>query len=220
VFFTESRGGLIAAMLVPGVYIVRRYGLVTLVPAALLAVPVLLLGGRSGEAADLSTEMRYEAWATGLDLWHHSPIYGIGQRMFTSHHYLTAHNAYVLALAEMGIVGLFLFLAILYLCIKTLVVGMKELALVEGTRVAQVWGMALLAAMAGIIFQISTLSFTYHPVLWIFIGLIGAWYSAVRFHRPELEIKMTGLDIVIVAGMALTYALIILPLFLKAKGEL
>lgn len=220
VWLTQSRGGLVAAMLVPGIYVVRRWGLRALIPAGLVAAPVLMLGGRSGEAADLSTSMRYDAWATGLDMWHHSPIYGVGARMFSEHHFLTAHNSYVLMLAELGIVGLFLFVAILYLCVKTLVVGLRELALVPGTDAAQVWGMALLAAMAGIIFQINTLSFSYHSVLWLFFGLCGAWYSAVRHHRPQLEIKLTPRDLVVVGGASLAYSTVVLPIYLKAKGFL
>ena len=89
-------------------------------------------------------------------------------------------------LAELGIVGLFLFTAIIYLCMKTLIVGLRELDDEPGSQVAKVWGMALLAAMAGIIFQINTLSFAYHSVLWIFFGLVGAWCSAIRHHRLHL----------------------------------
>src|SRR4029079_18151040 len=47
VYMTQSRGGLVAALLVPGIYIVRRYGLKSVIPAIAVAVPVLLLGGRS-----------------------------------------------------------------------------------------------------------------------------------------------------------------------------
>ena len=220
VVLTQSRGGLVAAMLVPGVYLVRRYGLLALIPAAVVAVPILIAGGRSGEAADISTAMRYDAWATGLDMWHHSPIYGVGARMFSEHHFLTAHNSFVLELAELGLVGLFLFVAILYLCIKTLIVGMRELRAVPGAAAAQVWGMALLAAMAGIVFQINTLSFAYHSVLWLFLGLVGAWYSAVRHHRPELHIRLTLSDLVIIAVASIGYATVVLPVFLKAKGFL
>jgi O-antigen ligase len=220
VWLTQSRGGLVAAMLVPGIYAVRRWGFRALIPAAVIAVPVLLLGGRSGEAADLSTAMRYDAWATGLDMWHKSPIYGVGARMFGEHHFLTAHNSFVLALAELGIVGLFLFVAILYLCVKTLIVGLRELALVPGTAAAQVWGMALLAAMSGIIFQINTLSFCYHSVLWLFLGLCGAWYSAVRHHRPELHIRLTLRDVIVVGVGSVAYATVVLPIYLKAKGYL
>ncbi len=218
VFLTQSRGGLIAAMLVPGVYILRRYGFAAVIPAAVVAIPVLLLAGRSGEAAELSTQMRYEAWATGLEMWHHNPVFGIGTHQFVEHHFLTAHNSYVLILAEQGIVGLFLFVAIIYLALKTLIAGLRELSDVPGTAAAQVWGMALLAALVGIAFQINTLSFAYHSVLWLFLGLVGAWYLAVRHHRPQLHVTLTLRDIVIVGVFCVTYSTIVLPIFLKAKG--
>jgi hypothetical protein len=138
--------------------------------------------------------------------------------MFTDHHWLTAHNSYILTLAELGLPGMFLFVTLVYLSIRTLYVGLKELAGVPGTAAAQVWGMALLSGMIGIAFQINTLSFAYHSVIWLFFGLVGAWYSAVRHHRPQLEIKMRLIDIVIVIAIVVSYAFIALPVWLKYKG--
>ncbi len=218
IFLTQSRGGLVAAMLVPAIYLLRRYGPLSMVPAALVALPVLLLGGRTGENADVSTQLRYEAWSTGLDMFHHSPIFGVGPRMFGEHHFLTAHNSYVLTLAEMGIIGMFLFVCVLYLSIKSLIVGIRALGNEPGTQAAQIWGMTLLASMAGIVFQINTLSFAYHSVLWIFFGLCGAWCSAVRHHRPDFTVKLSWKDLAIIAFACVAYAFAILPLFLKAKG--
>jgi O-antigen ligase len=153
-------------------------------------------------------------------MWHHSPIFGVGARQFGAHHFLTAHNSFVLTLAEMGIVGMVLFVAVIYLCIKTLFVGLRELDLVPGTAAAQVWGMAMLAAMVGIVFQINTLSFAYHSVLWLFFGLVGAWYSAVKHHRPDFDVKLTFPDLVVITGGCAVYATIVLPLFLRLKGEM
>jgi hypothetical protein len=220
VFLTQSRGGLIAAMLVPGVYLIRKYGIGIVIPCALIGIPVMMFGGRSGDAADLSTEMRYDAWGAGLDMWHHSPIFGVGARAFTDHHYLTAHNSFVLELAELGFVGLFLFAAIIYLCVKTLYVGLRALREIPGSKGAQTWGLALIAGFAGVIFQINTLSFSYHPVLWMYIGLVGGWYLAVRNHVPDLKIKLTLTDIVVILTLCATYAIVALPLFLRWKGEL
>jgi hypothetical protein len=220
IFQTQSRGGLVAAMLVPAIYLLRRYGPLSLVPAAIVALPVLLLGGRSGEAADVSTQLRYEAWATGLDMFHHSPIFGVGPRQFGEHHFLTAHNSYVLTLAELGLPGMILFVCVLYLSLKCLIVGIRMLARVPGTNAAQVWGMTLIASMAGIVFQINTLSFAYHSVLWIFFGLCGAWCSAVRHHLPDFKVKLNWKDLAIVASFCVLYAFVILPIFLKAKGQM
>ncbi len=220
VFMTESRGGLVAAMLVPGVFVIRRYGWRALIPVAMIAIPVLVFGSRSGGDADQSTQERYEAWSAGLQMFHHNPLFGVGAGQFTQHHNLTAHNSYVLALAELGLPGLFLFFVMIYLSLKILIVGNRELESVPGTEAARAWGMALLAAFAGIVFQITTLSFTYHPALWIMFGIVGAWYSAVRHHRPELRISMSLRDVVIVVSITLAFALVVLPVFLKLKGEL
>jgi O-antigen ligase len=220
VLFSQSRGGLLSAMLVFGVYIVRRFGVWTLIPAAAMALPVLALGGRSGAAADVSTQMRYEAWATGLDMFKQHPIFGVGPGQFGEYHYLTAHNSFVLVMAELGFVGLFLFIAIIYVSIKSLVLGVRDLAKVPGAEAAQVWGMALLASFAAILFQINTLSFSYKSILWIFFGLVGAWSGAIRHHMPDFKVTLTWKDMIVVALMCVGFIGFALPLFLKYKGEL
>lgn len=218
VSMTQSRGGLVSAMLVPGVYILRRYGLRGLILAGAVGVPLLMANSRSGEAADVSTQLRYEAWSVGLQMFYQHPLFGVGARMFDHHHFLTAHNSFVLTLAELGFVGLVLFTTVIYLSFKTLIVGLGELVNVPGTAAAQVWGMALLAALAGIVFQILTLSFAYHPVLWIFLAMVGAWSSAIRHHRPSFAIRITTSDMFWVIVGCLGFVFVGLPVFLRLKG--
>ncbi len=57
-------------------------------------------------------------------------------------------------------------------------------------------------------------------VLWIFLGLVEAWVGAVRYHRPQFEIKLSWRDLGIIATICLSYIFVILPLFLKSKGEM
>ena len=216
---TQSRGGQVSALLVPGVYLLRRYRIKGAILAAAMALPLVLLGGRSGENADVSTQLRYEAWATGLDLFKQNPIFGVGARLFGDHHYLTAHNSFVLTLAELGLVGMMLFVTIMYLTFKTLYVGLRTLSAVPGSAAVQVWGMALMASMSGILFQSNTLSFAYHSVLWIFLGLVGAWYSAIKHHKPDFTVKFGWKDAGGIVGGCLVYVFLVLPLFLKYKGE-
>jgi hypothetical protein len=111
-----------------------------------------------------------------------------------------------------------MFVSIIYLTFKSLIVGLREINGVPGTEAANVWGMSLLASMGGIVFQINTLSFAYHSVLWIFFGLCGAWCSAVRHHRPDFTVKLNWKDLAIIAMACVLYAFGILPVFLKAKG--
>jgi hypothetical protein len=61
--------------------------------------------------------------------------------------------------------------------------------------------MALLAAFAGLGVGIFFLSFTYHYVLWIYIGLSGALYSAVRVHHPTFRVRFGLADAALVAAM-------------------
>lgn len=219
ILMTKSRGGLIGGLMVPGLYLVRRYRFKALIPGAILAVVLVMATGRSGENAEISTALRYEAWSQGLRMFEASPIFGVGARQFTEHHYLTAHNSFVLVLAEMGFVGMFLFMGTLYMSFKTLIVGLRELAFVPGSAAVQTWGMALTASLCGIVFQSNTLSFAYHSVLWIFLGLVGAWYSAIRYHA-DLRIRCGWKDLVAIAGLCVVYAFVFLPVFLRYKGEL
>lgn len=218
ILMTQSRGGLISALLVPGVYLIRRYGLWAVVPAAAVGISAIVFGGRSGMSADVSTELRYEAWATGFAMFKENPIFGVGAGMFGEHHFLTAHNSFVLTLAELGFVGMFLFSSILYLSMKMLIVGLRDLQHVPGSAAVQVWGMALLASLSGILFQINTLSFAYHSVLWLFLGLVGAWYSAIRHHVPDFRVRFGWIDFVLVGAGCVTYAFVLLPVFLRYKG--
>jgi hypothetical protein len=55
-------------------------------------------------------------------------------------------------------------------------------------------------------------------VIWLYFGLIGGWYSSVRYHRPELKITMTLRDVLVVAVIVIGYAFVALPAFLKYKG--
>lgn len=219
VLATQSRGGIVVFALIGAVYFARRFGVAGLIAGAAMAAPVLAVAGRSGDKADQSTQLRYEAWASGLQMWKHSPVFGVGQRQFIDHHYMTAHNSYVLSLAELGLVGMVLFISMLVLTVKTLIIGVRELERVPGAKPAQAWALGILASFIGMMFSINTLSFCWHSVLWIFLGLGGAWVSVVRTHKPDFEVKLTFRDVAIIVAMCAAYALVVLPIYLRSKGE-
>jgi len=219
IMLTKSRGGQVAMMLVFFVYMVKRYRFKAFIPAAMMAIPLLMFGGRDdGGASDQSTMERYEAWSKGLELFGQSPVYGVGAGQFVEHHYLTAHNSFVLSLAELGFVGLVLFVAMLYLSIKSLLQGLIVLRDVPGSEVAQVWGMALLGSFCATSFSISTLSFSYKAVLWILFALVGAWTGSIRHHKPDFVVKLSWRDFLIIVVACLAFSTVVLRLFLKFKG--
>jgi O-antigen ligase len=220
IMLTKSRGGQMAMLLVFFVYFVRAYGWKAILPAAMMGAPLLLLGGRSDESAAMSTMERYDAWATGLELFRNSPIYGVGAGQFVEYHYLTAHNSFVLAMAELGFVGLVLFASIIYVSMKSLLKGIYVLNKVPGAEVAQAWGMALLGSLVGALFSIQTLSFAYKPVLWILFALVGAWTSSIRHHQPDFSVKLNWRDFAIIVVLCLGFVGAVLPVFLKLKGAM
>jgi putative inorganic carbon (HCO3(-)) transporter len=110
----NSRGAFLAlaAMLVHHGFV--RFGMVrTLLVAPLGVLPLLLFGpSRVNEISneEESAEGRLEAWKEGFDMLMQHPLFGVGTGNFTEHHFRTAHNSYVLAVAEMGVVGFFVWI--------------------------------------------------------------------------------------------------------------
>ncbi len=211
--YTQSRGGQLVFIAVLGSYFVRRFGLVSgAVSGLLIGVPILLLGGRSGAEADSSANERAEALYAGIDMIRSSPVLGVGITQFVEHHFITAHNSYLLALAEMGLPGLFLWSSTLYLSMKILVVALRRYAGRPEAQVAMTWAMALLASYCGLLVGIFFLSFSYHVVLFVYLGLAGAFYNACRRHDPEFEVRYSLLDagFVMAADVMVTGAIFVM----------
>ncbi len=218
VIYTQSRGGMLAYMSVLGVYFLRRYGIKWGVIGVFAMLPLTALGGRGGEAAQGSTEGRYEAWAAGIHMLKSDPVFGVGKGQFTNFHRLTAHNSHVLSFAELGLPGFFLWIALLYMSFKIPIMALRDL---KDPRAgpARSWAMGVIAFGAPYVVQMTFLSLTYHNITWVFFGLSGAFYAAVKRHAPDWEVKFGFLDYVIIGGICLGF-LTVLPMYLIYKGFL
>jgi O-antigen ligase len=156
-----------------------------------------------------STLERMECWQEAVAMWREHPVLGVGLGQFVEHHYMTAHNSYLLAVAELGLPGMLLFGIILYLSTKIPYALLRHMSvrtsaeLRLGAPLANAWALALLAAFAGLAIGIFFLSFTYHYVLWIYFGLSGALYSAVHRHDPTFRVRFGGRDFALVLSVAL-----------------
>lgn len=198
VLMSQSRSGLLVFLTVLGVYFLKRFGIRGAVAAAAAAVPLLIYGGRSGANAASSTDERLEIWYEGLEMVRAYPFLGVGHGQFVEHHHLTAHNSVLLAAAECGIGGAILWVAAIYLSVKIPYRVLREVHEPEA-EVARIWATSLLASLAGLIVGTLFLSFNYHFVLWIYVGLTGALWAAVRAHRPDFDIKFGWRDGALVA---------------------
>jgi O-antigen ligase len=202
--YTGSRGGQLVFLVVLGAYFLKRFGRAGLVLGGMLGAPLLLLGGRSGAEASSSTMERLDCWAEALSIARSHPVIGVGLRQFGEYNDLTAHNSYLLTLSELGIPGMILFSVIVYLSAKIPFVVMREVtssSVPEGAPYAQPWATAMMAAFAGMGVGIFFLSFAYHYVLWIYVGLSGALYMSVRTHLPSFRIRFGWGDAGLVAAL-------------------
>ena len=102
-YLTHSRGGLVALAAVALMAARKKLGTAPSVAlAAVFIFGMLALdftGGRGISAADGAD--RLEAWANGLEMFKSAPLLGIGFNGFTDLYEITAHNSFVLCLAEL-----------------------------------------------------------------------------------------------------------------------
>jgi O-Antigen ligase len=215
--FSQSRGGQIVFLATLGTYFVRRFGWKGAAAAALMAAPIMLLGGRSGEEAQASSEERLEAWGTAVSLFKQFPLVGVGCRQFLEYHFITAHNSYLLAPAELGFPGFVLWMNILYMSAKTPIMALKRYANVPGAGVVRVWAMAFTASYIGLCAGIFFLSLCYHFVLWVYFGMSGALFTAIKRHDPGFNVRYGPRDL----GLVVTICALILTaigLYTRMKG--
>lgn len=125
---------------------------------------------------DESSERRIQIWQQGLDLFKKNPITGIGFNVFG---YLgfdlkDTHNIYVKFLVEQGVVGLIIFLIVIFCFFKMGYILYKK---GEGDDLAQGMGVGLMACIAVILvnnmFGNRWMYFELSAYLWIFTGLVG-----------------------------------------------
>lgn len=138
-YLTHSRGGLIALAAIALMGARKKLG--TTASTALAAVFILAMlaldftGGRGISAAD-GTD-RLEAWANGLEMFKSAPLFGIGFNGFTDLYEITAHNSFVLCLAELGLLGTTLWMALLV----TTTTGLNHIIGVQKRHASRLFGL-------------------------------------------------------------------------------
>jgi O-antigen ligase len=125
IYLTNSRGGYLATCMacITWFYFwissqsLRRVAFVI----GLIGVFVSFGIQTSNYREDKSAMGRVEAWAEGMNMLREHPLIGVGKGQFIEHHERDSHSSYVRAGAELGIIGLFAFIGILYSAISFLI---------------------------------------------------------------------------------------------------
>jgi len=125
IFLTNSRGGYLALLVTVYFFFVRKSGKLVLgsIVGGIMALALLALGPtRMGEVSttEASASSRLDLWYGGLQLFKHNPIFGFGYGRFMEDLPQTAHNSYLLAASEIGIMGMFCWVGLIYISFKGL----------------------------------------------------------------------------------------------------
>ena len=198
---------------------VSRFGKKGVAAAIVLALPVLLLGGRGDAEADESSMDRLEVMTEGVSLVIAHPFRGVGVDQFgdqvASPLHQTAHNAYLLAAAETGFPGFFFWSGIVWTSLKIPITAMKAPLLSAELRTMAT---ALVVSFSGIAVGIFFLSFTYKQLLFVWFGLAGALYGIMRKADPTFRVRLGWRDY---AGIALADVTVIGALwaYTRARGH-
>ena len=115
IYYSQSRGGLLAMMAGLGILFMTRFGIKrALIVGVLFAVPMLyVFGGRQADMStdDDSAQSRVQLWSDSIQALRENPMLGMGPGMMNEYSGQVSHNSFLSAFAESGFPGGYLFLS-------------------------------------------------------------------------------------------------------------
>ena len=200
IYLTNSRGTLLATVALCAYWFWTTYGTKKSMYVAVLFLPALLFvlsKFRTISTEEESAEGRLEAWYEGYEMLKSNPIFGVGYNQFLEYHFRTAHNSFVLAFAELGLLGIFAWSALLTSTMLILLkiakksylpAGLQQedpryLAANEEAVIAKMFIYIFIAYFTSAFF----LSRTYTPFFYFFLGLSTSSLARVRQIFPDVS---------------------------------
>jgi putative inorganic carbon (HCO3(-)) transporter len=242
--YTTSRGALVGLAIIVVIFSLQRFGLVRGAPVACLGLVVLLVTWVPGRALDAepgegspqllatspddalpgrdplwpedsSNRGRIEAWSEGLSMLTSHPLFGVGYSRFTDYNELVAHNSFIHTFAELGLLGAFFLVGMVYWYFKGL---RADAGGASGAR----WARAL--TLSGIAFftMVSFLSRQYDLVFYTLLGLGASHAAIVQGEDPDGRLVMTRRDlrniVLLTAGGIVITKLVVRVLTMWTRG--
>lgn len=198
IYLTNSRGAMLAVLVVGGIFVWRRRGMFTAGVLGVLGLLVMrLLSSRMQELDpdESSAFGRVDAWYEGMHMFFSNPLLGVGPGNFTDYNQLTAHNSWILVLAETGFLGYTLWLAFTtygFWMMMTVMRHQPETA-VESAQ-AGTWqgeraiAFTLLLSLYGLFSAAFFLSRSYTVVMYLLVALVVGHYMGARQRWPGVPL--------------------------------
>lgn len=233
IYLTDSRGVLLATGVILIFELSKRIGKVK---AGLLGLIAAVLGAAYTRLSELSVDEasasdRIEAWYAGLEMFKQYPILGVGFDNFTEHHPLTAHNSFLLVLAETGIIGFYFWFSLititLIILINFLRKSKEDLNLGDNSTNLAIWTdyrsltWTYLISLLAYLTSIAFLSRSYDAYFLILFAIGSGLCLALQKRYqvvPNLRVvnKMGGWAVTAVAGAAFIYVSVMMLLKLQS----
>ncbi len=222
VVYAASRAAQAALAVTLLCFFYSRVGLGGAMLAGLAGLPLVLISHRNAAEAAYSTLTRTEAQIIGYMAFIEQPVFGVGFGNYEKWSPLTAHNSFVLSATETGVIGGALFFLAVYVSFKFLVQVIRwpdpgpagdteteteietEEELLQQHEMDELRHMAktLLSMLVGVGLCITFLSLSY-DVMWLFpVGVVAAFYNAVKDQLPDFHFRLSlwELGLVVLAG--------------------
>ena len=211
-YLTNSRGTMLAVLAVLTIYCRFRYGIFTSGILGFAALSGLMMLPSRMQEMDVDEESamgRVESWYEGVQMFIDKPIFGVGAGNYGDYNVITAHNSFVLVLAELGIVGFTIFLALVGYSFRMTLVPMRrgddiiddvppevpyDVAMAQW-RTDRALTFSLLLSLCGFFTAAFFLSRAYVAILYFLIALVVANYSRLRTEYPSLPVFSLDRDL-------------------------
>jgi O-antigen ligase len=177
---THSRGGLLSLVAAMLVLMTFRYGSRIAIAAVLVGVPGMLVMGTRQTSIDLeegTAQDRIQLWSDGLDALKSADFFfGIGMGEYGDMAGLVAHNSFVHAYTELGIVGGTLFFGMFYFAFLELY-RFRYVSREVPARTLRRFHPFLFAMLTGWTMGLMSLSRCYVVPTYLVIGLVAAFQN-------------------------------------------
>jgi putative inorganic carbon (hco3(-)) transporter len=193
IFLTNSRGGMLALVVIVFFYFVRRSRKFLLGGIIGVLFIVAIFSFSPSRIALLSTAEesaynRVELWYGGLQMLKSNPLFGVGYGMFQNDLPQTAHNSYVLAAAELGFIGFFFFMGLIY-------VSFKELSIIQKfDEKLKKYALGLQSGLIGFCAAAFFLSRTYIILPYILFAFTGALLHVSQQKNQKFIFHLSNKD--------------------------
>ena len=202
VILAASRAAQVAMGAVLLCFFYFRVGISGAVLAAVLSSPLLLISTRNEAEAAYSTVTRIMTYLNGFRAFLDYPLFGVGFANYERISFLNAHNSFLQALVETGIIGGALYLTGIYASAKLLIQVIQfpseELLATEPARLEEIQHIAktLLAMLLGVLLCVLFLSLAFDFSWLVPLGLVAGFELSLRDEFPTHRLRIGIIELV------------------------